>query len=375
MKTVSAVAYTIVVAALSILGYRYLATEGSSVDIRNTTTTGQVSDGRPTQHTGEETSPHSARDSKEYLEILASMGLKTEETMPIIRVHITRRYEAVHAAAPPDYWTPEWDTERSNRISRQQEKDAAVRVKLIEIYGPAAEASEQFADLFRPLSPELSFLSSDQQLAILRFRSEQALGNATRLAHERSPRPNPAAFGSVTGASIGPEDELSALQEVAGAEAAFEYGVRESGTARLLRSTGIRFDEREFRAAYRSMSRAAADPLAASDEIEKVLGREKYVAFKAALDPGFDALKDAAAALDVRPNKVLSVYEIIQDTNSKLRDTQQIQEVDPLRAAQMIQEIMAERRSRIEGLVGLEAATALLDAINRRYQQMSEAGG
>ena len=142
----------------------------------------------------------------------------------------------------------------------------------------------------------------------------------------------------------------------------------------MIRSIDVQFDEREFRAAYLAIANSAgAISMSGIEELRTVLGPQKYLAVKASLDPGYLALKEAAEALNIPDNKLLAAYQIIDNTNRELRDAQRTHATDRQAGAKLVQDILAARRMRIEGLVGVAEAAELLEAMNRRYQELSQA--
>ena len=363
LKSVGFFAYTLLVAALSISAYRLLAPDSTNTPVIRFEAEQPPANGirRPS-----EPSSVSPDDPAALAYDLQSRVLSVEESIPLVRAAIGRQWDLDNASRLPNYWDKDWDARRFGRSRRMHLRGNAVRAELLNIYGDEVTTYPVVADLFFPLSPEFDFFTSAQQLAVVDWRLRQPLP----INSVTAPGPGTSADSLARQQS----DTISTLPGVLDDEDVVEYGLRESARARMLRSSGIQFDETEFRAAYLALTHGApagTSPVSL-DELQSVLGRDKYLALKAQYDPGYSALVEAANNMGLPDDAVHAVYVVINDTNRQLRSIRATHAADPQLGADMMQAVLDDRRTQIEAIVGEDEAALLMEALNRRYQQLGQ---
>jgi len=281
---------------------------------------------------------------------------------------------AARAANPPprpEFWKSDADAQiEAYRLKVEQQLDA-MRQTLIARYGVTAAEDPVFARLFRPLDARFPYLSSTSQLALAKLQRARASGAAT------------AGSASVPGLAeaakaMEREREFNRAVRAAFTEAEYNaYRLRESPSARQLRASGVVVSEQEFRAAVETLEkmdsgRTAGGYLEVQQDLNKLLGPERFVRFLASRDPAFQTVRSTAVAQRVQESQVLAVYETIVTAQLSVLDAQRKAGADRAEAAMLIRDIISGRDARIASLVGEEPAREILKAYSNKLMSMNQ---
>ena len=105
------------------------------------------------------------RGNQTYHSMLVSRGLSDEEAKTILVARLETEARRKAAQPPEPYWQPH-DPSRADPTLRLAAELDRARASLRSVYGSAAERDPVFSQLFRPLDPTFSFLSSSQQIEV-----------------------------------------------------------------------------------------------------------------------------------------------------------------------------------------------------------------
>src|SRR5262249_5346565 len=179
----------------------------------------------------------------------------------------------------------------------------AMREAIVRRFGPAAVDDPLFVRLFKPLNRHFPYLSSKSQLALARLQRTRGMPAADQVPMTAF---DPAAM-------YRREQEFgAAVRNVLTPAEYDEYQLRESPAARLLRSSGVEFDEKEFRAAFDALQQMDADRsagayLAGQEKLREVLGSRRFAQFSARGDPKFAGLEEAGRQHQLSRDQTLEV--------------------------------------------------------------------
>jgi hypothetical protein len=257
----------------------------------------------------------------------------------------------------PAYWQADQELDRLKRNIAREDR---LRLELRNRYGAAAEREPLFARAFRPLDLEYPFLSSAEQI-----RLQRVLVDFRADAKEDT--------------TLGWDEFRQRLAEFLDAGTLLEYELRQSPLAADLRSSGIGFNEYEFREAFRILSAFEARPPTAGDlldlrsHLRTLLGEERFTRYWASRDSRFEAIRRAARRHNLPSTRVWEVFAIINDAQDSLLELMRTP-ADDASSAQRIERLRREVEHRIERLVGARAAQDILQADARALFTWSMGG-
>jgi hypothetical protein len=288
---------------------------------------------------------------------LRARGFAHDETKALLLEHLRRAHEA-EPQHPVAYWQPRGSAIAERRLAALA-ADEPVRAALRAVYGVEAEKDPAFAALFQPLAETLPFLSSQEQLAVLRVRlAREAELAATAAA---------CALGAAAArceAAPARDSELEGLADELGAGTLFEIGVRESALAAQLRGAGLGFSEAEFRETYAILAaldaRGAAGMREARHALRATLGGPRFDRLWASRDPVFAAVERVLGELGHTSDQRLAAYGILNRTQDALIDAAEAAAADPRRGADLARAALAAERAQLGGLLEPRAAEKLL---------------
>jgi hypothetical protein len=273
---------------------------------------------------------------------------------------------------PPQiqFWKSDADLQVEAHRSKVEEQQAKMREALIARFGPAASEDVVFARLFRPLDGRFPYLSSSSQLAIARLQRTRVVGTGQMGVPrrvERSEGVNP----------VHRDREFDSAVRAALSEEEFDtYQLRESRGARQLRASGIVVNETEFRSAIKILERVASDSgpkshLEAQVDLNRLLGRSRFVRFLASRDLALQKVRNVALELHIQENQVLSVYDAIVSAQLRVLEAQSNAGADRSAAVPLIREIIASRDAQIAAVVGEQSAKEIMKAYASELMSMS----
>lgn len=285
--------------------------------------------------------------------------------MPIVLQKIRGE---LSASSPAAYWQTDWQNRLFEWLAGQQNAESMIGLTLVQVYGPAAANSPAFRQVFRPLEATHPFLNSDDQQAVraLRLKQQQhALAQSKRLTGAPS-----------SNASGGPRplieatDPVADLARVLPPDAAFEVAVRDSPLANRLRAADANLNEDEFRVLFKAMTESLRlrKPLALQDI--KSVPKDKALRVIASTDPGYAAMQVLAQQRGVNPAQLLSVYEVVHDTNESLS---RLTDAGPMNAiaAKQVADVVHERDRQVAEIAGEKTGAELMVALGNAYQSLA----
>jgi len=264
-----------------------------------------------------------------------------------------------------DYWAADDYEARHSAVMFRL--TAGLREALIARYGDSARDDPQFRRLFHPFDAVLSFLSSDQQLAIqrLKFERDQLLRADAGDVRPKTVLPGvPAIAGN--SALVADATFRQALTDLLGPDALFELEVRDSAVARQLRSSGVALSESEFRRVFEVLRALERQPgsigsaLAARAALRDLLGDRRFAALWSARDPRFADLARIAARHELGDARLLAVYSLFNDFEDRRMRAALTADRDPERAGRELERISDEERAELVRQLGEDVADDLL---------------
>jgi len=317
--------------------------------------------------TGKQPASASADDFASMLRRLIDAGTDDYVLKSTVYAAIARGEGGPDRTTHHEYWRPSPNRPYEYARARLDADDTA-RKRLVDVFGTDAETDPAFAELFEPLGPRFDFLSSAQQVAVqrirLEFQHEQAL-----LARELLQRKHVAANDLRIGA-YDHERLRASLSTVLDDDMLFEYELRDSPLADELRMSGIDFVEDEFRDVFRSLQRLTKNSideleyLAVRNDIRSILGDSRFTQLWAYRDPRFESLRRVGDDHMLREESVFAAYGIINDSQEAMLKAYSGSSTDPAARTRLLQELQAEQSRKLTGLVGEDAARALLRALD-----------
>jgi hypothetical protein len=306
-----------------------------------------------------------------YRRLLAA-GLGEHEAKALLLVELEAA--AVRAIEPPaDRY---WETPRqayADYALAVAAAHAVVRASLDAVFADAAAAAPEFARIYRPVDVLFPFLSPEQQVALHSWRLERQRDLLS--AGPADPR---SGAGERRGAQA-PGDELAGLRGVLPADAAFEVALRESSLAEDLRAAGIAYTEDEFRSAYALLMEidgATGDTrvqIAGRRALRALLGTQRYERIWARRDPVMNVVRRIGRDLALSDAAVAAAYGVLNDAQEQLLELA-LDGQPGEQSSAAAQRIAAAESDRLAGLLGEQAARALLAARAEYFFAASRAG-
>ena len=242
------------------------------------------------------------------------------------------------------YW--ESPSKLVSQLHEEQAQTArSIRAELLAAYGDAAISQPEFESYFFPLGSGFGFLNSEQHIQISELRGKHR-------SSLMSIKGGPQAFTELKQKELA---YLESVQSRLSAEEFFEFELRESQTAKQLRSVDIDWTESEFLEVFKikSASDQAGSPLQLINpdiynlEVSEVLGSDRYMEYLKAADPMYTRLnaqiqRDGGSEQDAE-----KAYSIYVNYGAKISDAMQSKD---LRAVQQLQK---ERSQIIQEKTGI----------------------
>ena len=228
--------------------------------------------------------------------------------------------------APDAYWKPQ-SSDVQPRNSAQQ-----LRNQLLQSFGPEARERPEYAEVFKPYAARFPFLSSEKQLALQEIfaRTDDTMNGASPSAGCTSPACT---------------DEVRKLLND---EEFFEYQLRDSPLADQLVRFGFDFTETEFREVYRVLADASKKSGSERDQLERILGKERFVGFQRAQDPVYQAMLQGASHRGIGRDAVDAAYDVVKSSERRLLA------LKPADDLVLRESIHAERDQRLQSKLGTE---------------------
>jgi hypothetical protein len=317
-----------------------------------------VAPSRVTEEVPSSTVPTGYTGYEEYFETLRSQGLSDTEAKTLLLARLEARARELAVEPPPPYWQRDAGSTVASALRLSAELDHA-RAALVEAFGAEAEREPTFARLFRPLDPTFSFIGSAQQVAIQKLRLERQVDTLAR-----------AAPSNATTAANEFAENLGTLLDPT---AVHEYLLRDSPLAEQLRKSGVDFTEGEFRETFgvlRNLEESIPDAESyanARSALRALLGARRFTILWSGRDPLYSSVQRAGKEHSLDDEKLLSVYELINDHQDALLEVTQSANGDPQRQSQGLREAQTRLETRLSGLVGAEVAAD----IERSYAQQA----
>lgn len=298
-----------------------------------------------------------------YYQRLLMLGLDAHEAKLLLVAQLEAA--ATRAISKPElrYWEPGPVAGARFRLAVAL-AERTVRARLESVFGRnEAAAAKEFARLYRPLEPELAFLSSAQQIAVSEWRLRQ-------LAATETPEPDKVSVSATNTACPGAAPAWAALPPpMLTAAERFEYTLRWSALAAALRTSGALLSESEFRRAFRwlnGLDHAPGDltrQLEVRRQLRSALGTRRYELIWRQRDPTFRLLARLAPKLKLDDATVESAYDVMNDSQERLLA---LAAAEPAAGAERraagARAVNVDERQRLVALMGAEAAETLISA-------------
>jgi hypothetical protein len=317
----------------------------------------------------------STSDHFALIEQLQEQGMPDEFVRRIMLASINM--EMSDLARERDLDNQYWQSAKPNREEQvQQELKLAVdkRTLLRQLFGDSVENDLVFEDLFRPYNKTLDFLSSDKQIALFetvelnQAQSRDLFGPGFIREQMQDRRTLQA-------------DMMTAIQELLTPDEYFEYELRESRDANIMRRTMAGFDytEQEFRdifeirndsqqlaqASYMNMRdpKARAAVAEARDDQERriaeYLGTERSEELKRLQDPVYQSLVAIGDRYGSSERSIITAYEVTTEFRTQVGEVRSDQSLSGEERRSQMEQLSEESLEEIKDLVGEEAAASI----------------
>jgi hypothetical protein len=311
-----------------------------------------------------------------YYHRLLTLGLDAHEAKLLLVAQLEAA--ATNDIAKPQlrYWEPGPVPGASFRLAVAL-AERSVRTSLESVFGRGeTAAAKEFARLYRPLAPELGFLSSAQQIAVSEWRLRQ-------LAMSDPPEPDRHTVSATNAACARAAPAWPALPPpMLTAAERFEYTLRWSALAAALRTSGAMLSESEFRRAFQWLSSLDREPgnltrqLEVRRQLRSALGTRRYELIWRQRDPTFRVLARLAPKLELDDATLDSAYGVMNDSQERLLALAAAEPAgDVDRRALGTRAVNADERQRLEALIGAEAADTLISARAAEFFALSRSVG
>jgi len=308
---------------------------------------------------------------------LRERGLSEDLVRQMVLAAINRDFLAQEQSRQIE--TPYWqrpERDRYETVMAALSNEEAKRTLLLEIFGEDIVEDPVFADLFKPLSETLAFLSSDKQIALDSLRrSGQAASTVQGSGFLREDRTEIRATAA---------DLSRAIQELLTPDEYLEVQLRDSRLAQTIKRNmdGMDYGEQEFRDIFQIRNALESDTERASgpggrdayiaareatnEQVRDYLGEKRFTEYERLQDPLFRSLKTVGERYNASDADVVAVYDMTSQANSQIRELSQNKQLSTQETRQRVEKIQAETQSDIVDLVGEDAAKSVLDN-TRRY--------
>ena len=278
-----------------------------------------------------------------------------------------RQLEQQHIAGLPvvgdRYWEQNPRQVQSEMRQTFIEAQDRIRDALLKRFGGQAIEDPVFRPYFYPLGRQAFYLSSADQIALQREQTRlqaQWSKNARQGIFTTAPQGSDAA----TPTPATPMDPSRVLSGTARRE----YARRHSPLAELLRGSGVTFTQESYDRSFVLLDGMFPVDLRTTPEqrgqalgqLGKMLGSRDSLALWEKIDPQFARIVRTGREYGLRDHTLLAAYDILADGDYRLYQAHLRREFDPVDTGNAIREVLAERRDRLEALVGPEAGQALL---------------
>ena len=316
--------------------------------------------------------------SGDYLSMmdqLRAAGIEESLLKQMMLATINRDYLQLRNNEPDSpYWQPE-KISAENKLSADLIWELDRRERLINLFGVEIVEDPLFVDLFKPLNKNLSFLSSDKQLALdeLRRRDEARTQALFRNGFTQESRND----------LIDQRSELQRqIDELLGPDDGLEYQLRESRLAdRMRRGLGsFDYSETEFRDIFnirqsnegneqnsrltdRSEYRNQREQ--SEQAIRDYLGDTRYEEYARSQDPTYRSLQSIGERYGNTTSEINDVYEITQATLQRITEFRQGNTLTREQRVERVQEIRSEAYEQIEQIVGKDTTDSIRDNSGR----------
>lgn len=311
------------------------------------------------------TSAAAAGNISAYYRRLLELGLAADETKPLLLAQLEQHAGRALAAAPFRYWLPGGGATAADAARRLEAGDA-MRAALQAVYGGAAAEEPSFRRLFRPLDERLGFLTSEQQIRLVRARVD-ARARARGAGLTRAPNAVAPGAEAPRAAPIQAEPDRAALAAFLDDRLLFEYELRESGLAEQLRNAGIEFSEAEFRETFSLLTALTRTPTPETyrrvrSELRALLGTERFDRLWAERDPVYAIVRELMGRRGYSEATILAAYGVVNRAQDALAEAAAIAARDPLRSIERTREISAREERELADLVGPDLSQQILTA-------------
>lgn len=316
--------------------------------------------------------------SGDYLSMidqLRAAGIEESLLKQMMLATINRDYLQLRNNEPDSpYWQPE-KISAENKLSADLIWELDRREQLINLFGVEIVEDPLFVDLFKPLNKNLSFLSSDKQLALdeLRRRDEARTQALFRNGFTQESRND----------LIDQRSELQRqIDELLGPDDGLEYQLRESRLAdRMRRGLGsFDYSETEFRDIFnirqsnegneqnsrltdRSEYRNQREQ--SEQAIRDYFGDTRYEEYARSQDPTYRSLQSIGERYGNTTSEINDVYEITQATLQRIAEFRQGNTLTREQRVERVQEIRSEAYEQIEQIVGKDTTDSIRDNSGR----------
>ena len=314
-------------------------------------------------------------DHLALMEQLQQQGMPDEFVRRIMLASIN--LELSELARQQDSDNQYWQSAQPNReeqVLQELNMAADKRTLLRQLFGDSVETDPIFEDLFRPYGQALDFLSSDKQIALFeklelsQARSRDMFGPGFIREQMEERRTLQA-------------EMLTSIQELLTPEEYFEYELRESRSANMMRQTMTGFDytEQEFRDIFairnesqqqiqqsfmnmRDPQTRAIMAEAREDQerrIAEYLGAERSDELKRLQDPVYQSLVTIGDRYGSSERSIISAYEVTTEFRTQVGEVRSDQSLSGEERRSQIEQLSEESLAEIEDLVGEDAATSI----------------
>ena len=270
--------------------------------------------------------------------------------------------------------SPYWKQQSFSRVESVKNRllaSAKKREQLLSLFGDEIKDDPDFYSVMRPYQNSLGFLSSEKQIALYELQLQQISANQ----------------------HVSPSTQQQLLKEILGNKDYYEYLLRESATAKILKQELLAFnyaehDYRElFRIAYESENQTEAHKGIAfqsanlssrdfglrgqqreenrikQEKIKNYLGEERYQEYQRAKQPDFRQVQAISQKQNVQQNDTLRIFEIIVKAKKKLAALNKNLSVTFDEKERQREAIFSELKEELSDVVSEQSATIYISEL------------
>jgi hypothetical protein len=294
--------------------------------------------------------------AQDRLAQLRSKGLSDNEAAAIILSELKRSPVGVRHFSQ-EFWRNDWAQSVAAVDHQRALSSVEIAKSLIQLFGPDAPRLESLSEFLSPLGVRYSFLTFEEQAALLASGSELEGGPTGSPSVPNLP---PTSSMPPQGMGAGWEQrEVARLSKFLSPEKVVEVRLRSSTLASLMRSANADLQEKEFRALFTAIEAEGSNSSTFFDLYRTgTVTSTKLAKVLAKVDPTWTMLERIASARNIDQEKLVRSYDVSRSAVNRARRL-----LSTSNNGNQIGSVFEERNRQLGQIVPEEVATEMVNAL------------